>query len=202
MARVQVERIAVAAMIVPKDLGYAGIAGIPVQNGLYAAAAGAIVYALNCTSRHISTGPTSSLAAVVPVSFGRSPMTTGTSGETSRAELASWVRALGDTSGTTLAVGVVALTVILALRFSAPRVPGALVLVVGGLLATPVFNLDAHGVARSSAKCRAACKRRVCRTSTRASYFPQPRSSRDGMDAVGDPGVAAGGHGHPITRSG
>ena len=41
--------IAVAAMIVPKDLGYAGIAGIPVQNGLYAAAAGAIVYALFCT---------------------------------------------------------------------------------------------------------------------------------------------------------
>ena len=31
--------IAVAAMIVPKDLGYAGIAGVPVENGLYAAAA-------------------------------------------------------------------------------------------------------------------------------------------------------------------
>src|SRR6187200_629058 len=56
--------IAVAAMIVPKNLGYAGIAGIPVQNGLYAAAAGAILYALFCTSRHISTGPSSSLAAV------------------------------------------------------------------------------------------------------------------------------------------
>src|SRR3989442_10501139 len=56
--------VAVTAMIVPKDLGYAGIAGVPVQNGLYAAAAGAIVYALFCTSRHISTGPSSSLAAV------------------------------------------------------------------------------------------------------------------------------------------
>ncbi len=56
--------IAVTAMIVPKDLGYAGIAGVPVQNGLYAAAAGAIVYALFCTSRQISTGPSSSLAAV------------------------------------------------------------------------------------------------------------------------------------------
>ncbi|HEX7209752.1 MAG TPA: SulP family inorganic anion transporter, partial [Propionibacteriaceae bacterium] len=32
----------VAALIVPKNLGYAEIAGIPVQNGLYAAAAGAI----------------------------------------------------------------------------------------------------------------------------------------------------------------
>ena len=51
-------------MIVPKDLGYAGIAGVPVENGLYAAAAGALIYALFCTSRHISTGPSSSLAAV------------------------------------------------------------------------------------------------------------------------------------------
>src|SRR5205085_12333879 len=31
---------------------------------LYAAAAGALIYALFCTSRHISTGPSSSLAAV------------------------------------------------------------------------------------------------------------------------------------------
>src|SRR5690349_2677339 len=39
-------------------------AGVPLQNGLYAAAAGGILYALFCTSRHISTGPSSSLAAV------------------------------------------------------------------------------------------------------------------------------------------
>src|SRR5689334_25218813 len=56
--------IAVTALIVPKNLGYAEIAGLPVQNGLYAAAAGALLYALFCTSRHISTGPSSSLAAV------------------------------------------------------------------------------------------------------------------------------------------
>ena len=37
---------------------------MPLQNGLYAAAAGAIIYALFCTSRQISTGPSSSLAAV------------------------------------------------------------------------------------------------------------------------------------------
>src|SRR6476469_9671913 len=56
--------IAVTALVVPKNLGYAEIAGVPVQNGLYAAAAGGIIYALFCTSRHISTGPSSSLAAV------------------------------------------------------------------------------------------------------------------------------------------
>src|SRR3954469_14288189 len=56
--------IAVTALIVPKDLGYAGIAGVPLENGLYAAAAGALIYAIFCTSRQISTGPSSGLAAV------------------------------------------------------------------------------------------------------------------------------------------
>src|SRR5206468_12953394 len=56
--------VAVAALVVPKNLGYAGIAGIPLQNGLYAAAAGAILYAVFGTSRQISTGPSSGLAAV------------------------------------------------------------------------------------------------------------------------------------------
>src|SRR3954469_22143682 len=56
--------IAVTALIVPKDLGYAGIAGVPLENGLYAAAAGALIYGIFCTSRQISTGPSSSLAAV------------------------------------------------------------------------------------------------------------------------------------------
>ncbi|MFA9401317.1 MAG: SulP family inorganic anion transporter, partial [Acidobacteriota bacterium] len=38
--------LTVAALVVPKSLGYAGIAGIPLEYGLYAAAAGAILYAL------------------------------------------------------------------------------------------------------------------------------------------------------------
>src|SRR6478672_4649927 len=56
--------VTVAALIVPKKLGYAGIAGIPLQNGLYAAAAGAILYGIFGTSRQISMGPSSGLAAV------------------------------------------------------------------------------------------------------------------------------------------
>src|SRR5690242_21023708 len=78
--------IAVTAMIVPKDLGYAGIAGVPVQNGLYAAAAGAILYALFCTSRQISSGPSSTLAAVA----GSAVLAAGLSGE-SAAELVAAV---------------------------------------------------------------------------------------------------------------
>ena len=69
--------IAVTALVVPKNLGYAGIAGIPLQNGLYAAAAGALIYAVFCTSRQISTGPSSSLAAVA----GGAVIVTGLAGE-------------------------------------------------------------------------------------------------------------------------
>ena len=199
--------IAVTALIVPKNLGYAGIAGVPLQNGLYAAAAGGILYALFCTSRHISTGPSSSLAAVaggavvvtglegeqaaqlvaaiavvtgllflllallrmgwiasflskavvtgflagaaVDVVIGELPKLTGTSadGDNAWRELGSWLSSLGDVQGTTVLVGVSALAVILCLRFMAPAVPGALVLVVGGLLASYLFDLGAHGVA-------------------------------------------------------
>src|SRR3954463_2767503 len=199
--------IAVTALIVPKDLGYAGIAGVPLQNGLYAAAAGAIIYALFCTSRQISTGPSSSLAAVaggavvvaglagggaaalvaaiaiatgllflamallrlgwishflskavvtgflagaaVDVVIGELPKLTGTDaeGKNSWRELGSWIGSLGDVHGATVLVGVLSLAVILGLRFLAPAVPGALVLVAGGILGARLFDLDAHGVA-------------------------------------------------------
>ena len=56
--------LAVAALVVPKSLGYAGIAGVPIQHGLYAATAGAIIYALFGTARQVATGPSSALAAV------------------------------------------------------------------------------------------------------------------------------------------
>ena len=195
------------ALIVPKNLGYAGIAGVPLQNGLYAAAAGAIIYALFCTSRQISTGPSSSLAAVaggavlstglgghdaaqlvagitlatgvlfllfavfrlgwvaqflsravvvgflagaaIDVVIGELPKLTGTSsdGDNAWRELASWARSLDATHGTTLVVALVSLLAILLLRFRAPAVPGALVLVAGGLIASAVFDLQAHGVA-------------------------------------------------------
>ena len=48
---------------------------------------------------------------------------------------------------TTVLVGVASLALILGLRRLAPRVPGALVLVAGGLAASAIFDLGAHGVA-------------------------------------------------------
>ncbi|KRF39359.1 SulP family inorganic anion transporter [Terrabacter sp. Soil810] len=200
--------ITVLALVVPKNLGYAGIAGIPVQNGLYAAAAGAILYAIFGTSRQISVGPSSGLAAVaasavlaagiadekavasfvagitlasgvlyllvavlkvgwiaqflsravvtgflfgaaVDVVIGELPKLTGTkvSGSNPLQELWSWVTTLGDVHGTTVVVGLVSLAVVFGLRVVAPKVPGALVLVVGGLLASWLLGLGDRGVA-------------------------------------------------------
>src|SRR4029078_4675215 len=56
--------VVVAALIIPKNLGYARIARVPLEDGLYGAAAGAILYALFGTCRQISMGPSSGLAAV------------------------------------------------------------------------------------------------------------------------------------------
>jgi high affinity sulfate transporter 1 len=200
--------VAVAALIVPKNLGYAGIAGIPLQNGLYAAAAGAILYPVFGTCRQISTGPSSGLAAVaasavlaagitgiddvasfvalitlisgllflvlallrmgwiaqflsravvtgflfgaaIDVVIGELPKLTGTevSGSNPLQELRSWLRSLGDADRATVVVGVVALVVAFGTRYVAPRVPSALVLVVGGLVASWLFDLGARGVA-------------------------------------------------------
>ena len=197
-----------AALIVPKNLGYAGIAGIPLQNGLYAAAAGAILYPVFGTSRQISTGPSSGLAAVaasavaaagitgvddvasfvamitlvsgaaflllalfrmgwiaeflsravvtgflfgaaIDVVIGELSKLTGTdvSGSNPIQELRSWFGTLSDASVATVLVGAVALVVVFGLRKVAPSIPGALVLVVGGLVASWIFDLGAHGVA-------------------------------------------------------
>jgi SulP family sulfate permease len=200
--------VAVAALIIPKNLGYAGIAGIPLQNGLYAAAAGAILYAVFGTSRQISTGPSSGLAAVaasavaaagvtgvqdvasfvamitlvsgmlflllavlkmgwiaqflsravvtgflfgtaIDVVIGELPKLTGTetTGSNPIQELWSWIGTLGDAHLLTVAVSAAALVVVFGVRVVAPRIPGALVLVIGGLLASWLFDLGAHGVA-------------------------------------------------------
>jgi sulfate permease, SulP family len=199
--------LTVAALVVPKALGYAGIAEVPIQYGLYAAAAGAILYALFCTSRQIATGPSAALSAVaagavlaaaasgkdavtmvasitfvsgaffvvlavfkmgwisqflskavivgflfgagIQTTIGELGKITGTksTGDNSWQKLADWIGDLGGTHAATLVVGVVSLIVIFGLRFVAPRVPGALVLVVGGLLATWLLGLEARGVA-------------------------------------------------------
>jgi SulP family sulfate permease len=200
--------LTVTALVVPKALGYAGIASVPIEYGLYAAAAGTILYAIFGTSRQISVGPSSALAAVagsavlatglsgdvdavalvaaitlltgllfllvallkmgwisqflskavitgflfgaaIEVVIGELPKLTSTSAEGANAwqKLFSWFENLSDTDGSTLLVGLVSLVVIFGLRFAVPRIPGALVLVIGGLAASAVFGLGDRGLA-------------------------------------------------------
>jgi SulP family sulfate permease len=54
---------------------------------------------------------------------------------------------LGDTNGATLAVGATALVALLLFKRLAPRLPGALLVVVGSIVAVEVFDLESHGVA-------------------------------------------------------
>ena len=57
--------LSVWAVTVPMSLGYATISGVPVQYGLYAAAAGLIAFALFSTSRQVTEGPSSMTAPVL-----------------------------------------------------------------------------------------------------------------------------------------
>jgi high affinity sulfate transporter 1 len=201
--------ITVAALVVPKALGYASIAGVPIEYGLYAAAAGAIIYAFFGGSGQIATGPSSALAAVaagalitagisaggeeavemvaaitlvsgllflllavlrmgwisqflskpvitgflfgaaIQVVIGELAKLTGTEAEGSNSweKLWSWIESLPDSDGATLIVGVVSLVIILGLKYFAPKVPGALVLVTLGLLASVLFDMEERGIA-------------------------------------------------------
>ena len=87
--------------------------------------------------------------AAVDVVIGELPKLTGTSadGDNAWRELSSWLGSVGDASGTTVLVGLASLALIFGLRFAAPAVPGALVLVVSGLVASSLLNLGDHGVA-------------------------------------------------------
>jgi high affinity sulfate transporter 1 len=87
--------------------------------------------------------------AAIDVVIGELPKLTGTSSEGDNAwrEFGTWISGLGDIHGTTLLVGLGGLGLILALRFRAPKVPGALVLVAAGLVASGLFDLGSHGVA-------------------------------------------------------
>lgn len=57
--------IALAGLLIPEGMAYAGIAGVPPQMGLYAAVAGMFVYAIFGSSRQLAVTPTSSSAAML-----------------------------------------------------------------------------------------------------------------------------------------
>ncbi|PPL18651.1 SulP family inorganic anion transporter, partial [Microterricola pindariensis] len=87
--------------------------------------------------------------AAIDVVIGELPKLTGSpaSGSNSFQELWSWLGTAGEWNQATAIVGGISLLVVFGLRRIAPQVPGALVLVVGGLLASWIFQLGDRGVA-------------------------------------------------------
>jgi high affinity sulfate transporter 1 len=57
--------IALAGLLVPEAMGYAEIAGLPPQAGLYATAFGLLAYAIFGTSRQLAVSPTSASSAIL-----------------------------------------------------------------------------------------------------------------------------------------
>jgi high affinity sulfate transporter 1 len=198
---------ALAGLLAPEGMAYAGIAGVPPEAGLYSAAAGLAVYALFGSSRHLAVSCTSGSAAmlaalVAPMAAGdpakyaalasATAIATGllflvasifrlgfVSEFISKPVLKGFVFGLGLTimikqapkllgihkgHGDTLqqawqtivalphsnpgtaVVAACALAVVFGLGALAPRVPGALVVFVLGIVAVRLFGLERFGV--------------------------------------------------------
>ena len=85
----------------------------------------------------------------IEVVIGQLKKITGTTqtGETAWQELASWIQGLDETNLPTLFVGVGLIVMIVLLRRYAPRVPGALLAAVIGIVAARALDLASMGVA-------------------------------------------------------
>ncbi len=195
--------VSVWALMVPQALGYAAIAGVPAQNGLYTAFAGLLFYAIFASSRHVVTGPSSTVAAVV----GAAVLSVATAGSDDAVALAaamaifagliylilgifkmgwvsnflaasvlsgfiagiaidvaigqldnlfgvvvadgnSWqellwtVEALPDLNITATVIGVTSLVILFGMRKFAPKIPGALVVVILGIAVVSLAGLQ------------------------------------------------------------
>ena len=85
----------------------------------------------------------------INVAVGQLDKITGTSssGENAWRELWAWITALPETSLPTLVLGIASLVLLFGFKLFAPKIPGALVAVVLGILATAIFNLGELGIA-------------------------------------------------------
>jgi sulfate permease, SulP family len=199
--------VALVGLLIPEAMGYAGIAGLPPESGLYATGIGLLVYALFGSSRQLAVSPTSSSAAVLAASvavlaagnrdtyvllatsvailagiifllagflrlgfvsefvskpvlkgfvFGiavtiiikQLPKLLGFERAAGNTLQQAWhvVRSVGSSDPWTVAVGVVALVSLFAIHKYVPRLPGALIVLVGGILAARILGLQQHGV--------------------------------------------------------
>lgn len=199
--------IALAGLLIPEAMGYAGIAGLPPQAGLYAAAFGLLAYAIFGSSRQLVVSPTSASSAILAAAlaplaaadpqkftvlasavtlvlglmflvagilklgffsdfiskpvlkgfvFGvalsilikQLPKFIGIAPGKGHAyqQLFDALRHLGEFNRWTLAAGVAALFVLFLVDRFAPKLPGALVVLIAGIAASRALGLHNYGV--------------------------------------------------------
>ncbi len=142
LSRDLIAGVTVWAVLVPESIAYASIAGVPAQYGPYTAlgAATAIVYLLLGVFR---MGWASNFLA--------SPVLEEILGA-ARVEGSYWAKLIGtlkeapQTDLSTLAVGGTAVALLLVMRFFAPRLPRAIMVVILGATVVPLFDLTSRGV--------------------------------------------------------
>jgi len=199
--------VALAGLLVPEAMGYAGIAGLPPQAGLYATVFGLLAYAVFGSSRQLVVSPTSAssailaatvaplaatdpgkfmmLASAVTLVLGGLFLLAGTlklgflSDFISKPVLKGFVfgvalsivikqlpkllgivpgkghayqqlwhtlRHGGEANLWSVVVGLAAMGVLFAFDRWLPRIPGALVVLVGGIAVSKAFDLHSYGV--------------------------------------------------------
>jgi SulP family sulfate permease len=109
---------------------------------------GRLGYLVNFLSHSVLVGFTA--AAAIIIGFSQAKHLLGISIERTEQfheTVIEVVRNAGDTNGTTLAVGATALVALFAMKRLLPRVPSALVVVIGSILAVEAFGLQDRGVA-------------------------------------------------------
>lgn len=199
--------IALAGLLIPEAMGYAGIAGLPPQAGLYATVFGLLAYAIFGSSRQLVVSPTSASSAILAATvaplaaadpgkfmmlasavtlvlgglfllagilklgfisdfiskpvlkgfvFGvalsivikQLPKLLGIAPGKGHAYEHLWhtLRHSGEANLWTVVTGLAALAVLVAVGRWLPRIPGALVVLVGGIAASRILELHNHGV--------------------------------------------------------
>ena len=144
----------VAVAVVPLAMGDPGrlamlCATLGVMVGVLCIAAGLLRlgFVANFLSKPVIVGFMHGVALVIIGSQLPKVLGIRAEGETTLDQFASLLPRLGDTNLVALAIGVASFAVILLCRRFVPRVPGAVVALVGSLLAVVLFGLDRYGIA-------------------------------------------------------
>jgi MFS superfamily sulfate permease-like transporter len=125
--------VSLAALNIPQAMGYAKIAGMPIVTGLYTLLFPLLAFAAFGSSRYLVVASDSATAAILAGGLVEMAIVPN-----------SATIAACSSPCFVQSVGVVAL--VLVLHSLAPRVPAALIAVVGAIVASALFDFSGHGI--------------------------------------------------------